>query len=73
MRLVETWAGELVMQCKKKAKDGSGGKCKAGATDCCVQQILDLQVVFRNRSPSFRRSLRLLGTCTYSFQSSIVN
>jgi len=38
----------LTMQCKKK-KDGTGGKCEHGATDCCAKQILELQPDFQEQ------------------------
>ena len=36
------------MVCKKK-KDGTGGKCQSGATDCCAKHILDLQPDFKEQ------------------------
>ena len=31
------------MQCKKN-QDGSGVKCKSGATNCCAKRILELEL-----------------------------
>jgi len=36
------------MQCKKK-NDGTGGKCKPDATDCCAKRILDFQPDFKEQ------------------------
>jgi len=38
----------IAMVCKKK-KDGTGGKCQTGATDCCAKRILDLQPDFKEQ------------------------
>ena len=50
----------LVMQCKK-AKDGSGGWCKAGATDCCAWCILDLQPDFQEQQSLVQEVIKAAG------------
>jgi hypothetical protein len=54
------WKNGLVMQCKK-AKDGSGGKCKAGATDCCARRILDLQPDFQEQKSLVQEVIETAG------------
>ena len=54
------WKNGLVMQCKK-AKNGSGGKCKAGATDCCTRRILDLQPDFQEQKSLIQEVIEAAG------------
>ena len=55
------WKNRLVMQCKKSKKDGSGVKCKPGATDCCVKCILDLQPNFQEQKSLVQEVIEAAG------------
>lgn len=54
------WKNGLVMQCKK-AKDGSEGRCKSAATDCCAQNILDLQPNFQKQQSLVQEVIEAAG------------
>jgi hypothetical protein len=55
------WKNGLVMQCKKNKKDGSGVKCKPGATDCCAKRILDLQPDFQEQKSLVQEVIEAAG------------
>jgi hypothetical protein len=54
------WKNGLVMQCKK-VKDGSGGKCKVGASECCARRILDLQPDFQDQKSLVQEVIEAAG------------
>ena len=54
---MEKWAGDAVQE----AKDGSGGQCKSGATDCCAQRILDLQPNFQEQQSLVQEVIEAAG------------
>ena len=54
------WKNGLVMQCKKN-KDGSGVKCKSGATNCCAKCILDLQPDFQEQKSLVQEVIKAAG------------
>ena len=54
------WKNGLIMQCKKN-KDGSGVKCKSGATNCCAKRILDLQPDFQEQKSLVQEVIEAAG------------
>jgi hypothetical protein len=54
------WKNGLVMQCKK-SKDGSGGKFKPGATNCCAKCILDLWPDFQEQKSLVQEVIKAAG------------
>ena len=48
------------MQCKR-VKDGSRGKCKTGATECCARHILDFQPDFQDQQSLIQEIIEAAG------------